>query len=90
TLLRLQGGDWGDVMMIPAVDKADLSTYFMPLGTTTEMDGQLNYYNQMYEGLYTVFLTPQVLAVVSYITRQYSKQQESLRCLRLPKISSQH
>ena len=35
TLLRLQGGDWGDVMMIPAVDKADLSTYFLPLGTTT-------------------------------------------------------
>lgn len=51
TLLRLQGGDWGDVMMIPAVDKADLSTYFLPLGTTTEMDGQLNYYNQMYEGV---------------------------------------
>ena len=51
TLLRLQGGDWGDVMFIPAVDKADLSTYFMPLGTTTEMDGQLNYYNQMYEGV---------------------------------------
>lgn len=45
TLLRLQGGDWGDVMFIPAVDKADLSTYFLPLGTTTEMDGQLNYYN---------------------------------------------
>ena len=34
TLLRLQGGDWGDVMFIPAVDKADLSTYFLPLGTT--------------------------------------------------------
>ncbi len=37
TLLRLQGGDWGDVMMIPAVDKADLSTYFMSLGTEDEM-----------------------------------------------------
>lgn len=28
-LLRLQSGDWGDVMMIPAVDKADFPTYFM-------------------------------------------------------------
>ena len=81
TLLRLQGGDWGDVMFIPAVDKADLSTYFLPLGTTT---------TRCTKALYTVFLTPQVLAVVLYITRQYSKQQESLRCLRLPKISSQH
>ena len=25
SLLRLQSGDWGDIMMIPAVDKADLS-----------------------------------------------------------------
>lgn len=61
TLLRLQGGDWGDVMFIPAVDKADLSTYFLPLGTTTEMDGQLNYYNQMYEG--TVYGVPYTAGV---------------------------
>mgnify|MGYP003226420869 CR=1 FL=1 len=54
TLLRLQGGDWGDVMW------------------------------------YMVFLTPQVLTAVSFITRQYSKQQESPRCLRLPQILSQH
>ena len=25
-ILRLQSGDWGDIMMIPSVDKADLST----------------------------------------------------------------
>ena len=50
TLLRLQGGDWGDVMMIPAVDKADLSTYFMSLGTEDEMKSQINYYNQNYDG----------------------------------------
>lgn len=50
TLLRLQGGDWGDVMMIPAVDKADLSTYFMALGTEDEMKSQINYYNQNYDG----------------------------------------
>lgn len=30
-LLRLSTGDWGDIMFIPAVDKADLSTYFYPI-----------------------------------------------------------
>ena len=30
-LLRLTTGDWGDIMFIPAVDKADYATYFMPL-----------------------------------------------------------
>ncbi len=44
TLLRLQGGnDWGDVMMIPAVDKADLSTYFLSYGTLDEMEKQINF-----------------------------------------------
>ena len=62
----------------------------MPLGTTTEMDGQLNYYNQMYEGVvYGIPYTAGVTAA-SYTTRQYSKQQESQRYLRLPQISSQH
>lgn len=33
SLLRLQGGDWGDVMMIPdGIDKSDLSTYFLSYG----------------------------------------------------------
>ena len=32
SLLRLQGGDWGDIMMIPEVDKSDLSTYFLSYG----------------------------------------------------------
>ena len=27
-LLRLQGGDWGDIMMIPAIDKKELKNYF--------------------------------------------------------------
>ena len=31
-LLRLSQGNWGDVMWIPAVDKKDLGSYFMPLG----------------------------------------------------------
>ena len=44
-LLRLQGGDWGDIMMIPAVDKGELSTYFMSYGDLETMEGQINYAN---------------------------------------------
>lgn len=45
-LLRLQGGDWGDIMMIPAVDKADLSEYFLPYGDLETMESQVRYANQ--------------------------------------------
>ncbi len=37
SLLRLQGGDWGDVMLIPAVDSSQFADYFMPLGSLDEM-----------------------------------------------------
>ena len=36
-LTRLQGGDWGDIMMIPAVDQSELPTYFLPLGDLDAM-----------------------------------------------------
>ena len=42
-LLRLSSGDWGDIMHIPAVDKSDLSTYFMPLDTLDNLSQQLNF-----------------------------------------------
>lgn len=45
-LLRLQSGDWGDVMMIPAVDKGDLSTYFMPYGDLDTMNGLIRFASQ--------------------------------------------
>ena len=45
SLLRLQGGDWGDIMMIPAVDKADLSTYFIPYGDLATMESQIRFAN---------------------------------------------
>ncbi|MDE7132737.1 MAG: ABC transporter substrate-binding protein [Lachnospiraceae bacterium] len=45
-LLRLSTGDWGDVMFIPAVDAADLSTYFVPYGTVDEMSGLVNFADQ--------------------------------------------
>ena len=54
-LLRLTGGGgWGDIMMIPAVDKKDLGTYFMPYGSLDEMlkivrfADQWMYGNQVY------------------------------------------
>ena len=58
-LLRLQSSDWGDVMMIPAVDKGDLSTYFLSFGTLGEMENQIRfaraweYDNEVYGVPYT-------------------------------------
>src|SRR5574344_439113 len=46
SLLRLQGGDWGDIMMIPAVDKKDLATYFMSFGDQATMDKQIKFASQ--------------------------------------------
>lgn len=45
-LTRLQGKNWGDMMMIPAVDKADLATYFLSFGTKEAMSKQIRWYNQ--------------------------------------------
>lgn len=51
SLLRLQGGDWGDIMMIPEVDKADLSTYFISYGDRDSVSEQAKYPNRwLYEG----------------------------------------
>lgn len=43
SLLRLSTGDWGDIMFIPAVDKKDLATYFMPLDTLENMKNEINF-----------------------------------------------
>ena len=43
SLLRLQGGDWGDIMMIPEVDKSDLSTYFLSYGSREDVAKEANY-----------------------------------------------
>ena len=51
-LLRLSQGNWGDVMWIPAVDKKDLGSYFMPLGSTEEMSKSLNFVDSWsYDGI---------------------------------------
>lgn len=43
SLLRLQGGDWGDIMMIPEVDKSDLPTYFLSYGSLEDVSKEANY-----------------------------------------------
>ena len=42
-LTRLTSGDWGDIMMIPSVDKGDLSNYFLSYGDIDTMNQQINY-----------------------------------------------
>lgn len=42
-LTHLQSGDYETIMMIPAVDKADLSTYFLSYGDLDTMNEQINY-----------------------------------------------
>ncbi len=52
SLLRLSTGDWGDIMMIPAIDKNELPTYFYPYGTVDEMLEVANFSNLWsYDGL---------------------------------------
>ena len=42
-LLRLSTGDWGDIMFIPAVDKAELANYFQPFDTLENMSTAINF-----------------------------------------------
>ena len=37
SMLRLQGGDWGDVMMIPSIDSSQFADYFLPFGSLEEV-----------------------------------------------------
>ena len=42
-LLALSSGNWGDIMMIPAIDMAEVDTYFIPHGSLEEMEGEVRY-----------------------------------------------
>lgn len=66
TLLRLQGGDWGDIMMIPAVDKADLSTYFLSYGSQADVSKEVNYINNFIydKQVYGIPITANALGIV--------------------------
>lgn len=66
TLLRLQGGDWGDIMMIPAVAKADCSTYFASYGSVDDVSKEVNYINNwQYDGqVYGIPITANAQGIV--------------------------
>lgn len=71
-LTHLQSGQYETITMIPAVDKADLSTYYMSYGTLDEMSQQINYANTWLYG-------NDVYGVPSTATTQgYRLQQESV------------
>lgn len=42
-LLRLSGGNWGDIMFIPAVDKNLLGEYFLSFGDLATMEGEIRF-----------------------------------------------
>ena len=50
-LTHLQSGDYETITMIPAVNKADLSTYYMSYGTLDDMQDQINYANTWLYGM---------------------------------------
>lgn len=50
SLLRLQGGDWGDVMMIPAIDTSQYSDYYLPYGTLDEVGSQVRFVSNFQYG----------------------------------------
>lgn len=46
SLIRLSSGDWGDVMLIPEVDKQELPNHFLSYGDLDSMNSQVKYANQ--------------------------------------------
>lgn len=49
-LLRLPSKTWGDVMMIPSIDKKDLPSYFMSYGKLSVMQNQIRFANRWVNG----------------------------------------
>ena len=49
-MTRLQGGEWCDIMMVPAVDRAELQNYFISYGSLGDLDKEVKYaVNQSYQ-----------------------------------------
>lgn len=47
----MQGGDWGDIMMIPSIDRKELSNNFMYFGSLSEMNKEIKFAsNWEYDG----------------------------------------
>lgn len=65
-LTRLQGGDWGDIMMIPAVDASERGNYFLSYGKVEDLDKLVHYaYAQQYKGdVYGISSTGNAVGIV--------------------------
>ena len=74
SILRLQSGDWGDIMMIPAVDKVDLSTYFF-IWTLDEMSKQIRFaIHGIMTDWFTAYLLPEMHRALFTIRECLRKQ----------------
>lgn len=52
SLTRLTGGNWGDIMMIPALDKDELPNFFIPYGSVDDLSEKYNFIDAwMWDGL---------------------------------------
>lgn len=49
-LLALSSGNWGDIMMIPSIDMAEISSYFIPYGSLEDMEQQVRYASRWLSG----------------------------------------
>lgn len=89
-LMHLQSGDYETVMMIPAVDKADLSNYFISYGDLDTMKTQINYATTWEYGgqVYGVPSTATTQGIV--YNKKYLKKQELQNFQRLRKNLSVH
>ncbi|OZG68585.1 ABC transporter substrate-binding protein [Bifidobacterium eulemuris] len=65
-LTRLQGGDWGDIMMIPTVDASELGNYFLSYGKVDDLKDLVHYvYAQHYKDeVYGISSTGNAVGIV--------------------------
>lgn len=66
-ITRLQGGDWGDIMMMPTnIDASELSNYFLSYGNTDVLNNEIRYtHAQEYDGnVYGIASTGNAVGIV--------------------------
>ena len=83
-LMHLQSGDYETIMMIPAVDKADLSNYLLSYGDLETMQGEINYattweYGGEVYGVPSTATTQGIVTIRKYLKRQASRSFRRLR-----------
>ncbi len=86
-LTRLQGGDWGDIMMIPAVDKSELGNYFLSYGSLDDVKKEVKYVPTRPTTTRSTASLPPATPPASSTTRRSSRTPASTSC-RPPRMSS--